>query len=93
MFNGARWENFTVDDGLAANTVWAIAAGPGNSIWFGTPEGITVYNGTSWRSFSTDSGLAAKEVRTLGVAPDGRLWIGTSGGLSIVDPDSAQLYR
>ncbi len=91
--NGARWEEFTVDDGLAGNVVWDIAAGPGNGIWFATSDGISFYNGTSWRSFETTDGLAANEVHTLGVGPDRRLWVGTAGGLSIVDPEDAQLYR
>ncbi len=93
MFNGARWEEFKVDDGLAGNVVWDIAAGPGNGIWFATSDGISFYNGIFWRSFETTEGLAANEVHTLGVGPDGRLWVGTAGGLSIVDPEDAQIYR
>jgi len=84
---------YTAADGLASNTVTAIAVAPdggapGGAVWFGTWEdGVSRYDGASWRTFTTADGLASNRVQAIVTAPDGgapggAIWFGTDAGVS-----------
>ncbi|HHH41425.1 MAG TPA: hypothetical protein ENK56_05415, partial [Chloroflexi bacterium] len=88
-----EWHTFTAQDGLAANTITAIAQAPDGSLWVGTPRGVSRYDGQAWETFteaSTDGGLPDDRVLTLLAGRDGSLWLGTeTGGLARYDPAGA----
>ena len=77
--------NFTTDDGLAHDMVYAINCDADDVMWFGTPRGISRYDRKAFVTYTTKDGLASNDVHAIQDAPDGVLWIGTSTGVSRYD--------
>ncbi|KAA3619935.1 MAG: response regulator [Calditrichaeota bacterium] len=86
-FDGEKIRNFTTDDGLSHNSVWAMVEGPLQNIWFGTNHGIDRFDGTRWANYRSRDGLVSEEVSIDCMLLDHRdnLWIGTNQGLSKYD--------
>jgi ligand-binding sensor domain-containing protein len=65
---GPQWRRFTIDDGLAANDVWAVLQAQDGALWFGTNGGgVSRFDGR-WTLFSvetTGGGLAGNQVRSI----------------------------
>ncbi len=80
-FDGERWRNFSVRDGLAGDIVFAIAESGDGALWFGTDRGLSRYDGSRWQRFGVDEGLPAPSVYAVAVAPNGEVWAGTRGGV------------
>ena len=77
---------FTTREGLLDNTVFALAAGPQNSIWIGTRNGINRYRPNpegagEFSTYGTKDGLSHSSVLALFVDREGSLWAGTKNGL------------
>jgi ligand-binding sensor domain-containing protein len=85
-FDGKKWTNFTVKDGLAGDIVYSIVQDATGAIWFGTSQGLTRYDGKSWRSLNAQTGLLDNNVYALAVAPNGDVWAGTRRGVARVMP-------
>jgi len=81
-FDGRRWRNYTVKDGLAGNLVYAIAQDEQGVLWFGTENGVSRYDGKAWRNFRRDDGLLDSNVYALAAAPGGSVWVGTKRGVA-----------
>jgi len=81
-FDGRKWTNFTVKDGLAGDIVYAIAQDAKGVFWFGTNAGITRYDGKTWTSLDTRTGLLDNNVYAIAVAPNGDIWAGTRRGVA-----------
>lgn len=99
-FDGTAWRRYTVADGLASNTVSAIAvetrSGADDVVWFGTNAGISRYDGTDWRTFAPPE---APDIDATDIAVDpqaGRVWFAGSGGdaasVAVYDGSSWQAY-
>jgi len=74
--------NFTTEDGLANNAVFAIHRHPEGVMWFGTEGGgVSAFDGVAWTSLDTRDGLAGNTVRSIHHDSDSTLWFGTDGGL------------
>jgi ligand-binding sensor domain-containing protein len=86
-WDGEGWTQYTSADGLAGDTVWAIAFDGVNRGWFGTNNGLSVFDGETWTTYTVEDGLVHNDVRALAIADDG-VWIGTWGGLSHLVFDS-----
>ena len=84
-----RFEHLSVDDGLAQESVLAMAQDADGFMWFGTQNGLSRFDGYRFVNFRNAVGdpttLASNWVRVLHVDPQGRLWIGTDGGLARYD--------
>ena len=90
-----RWDpadgtytRYTVDDGLADNSVYSIAVAPDGALWFGTGKGVSRFDGETWTTHTASDGLAGNDVLSIGVAPDGALWFGTGKGVSRFDGET-----
>jgi ligand-binding sensor domain-containing protein len=87
-----RFEHLSVDDGLAQESVLAIAQDRDGFMWFGTQSGLSRYDGYRFTNFRNVVGdptsLVNNWVRVLYVDRKGRLWIGTDGGLALYNPES-----
>ncbi|MES2149422.1 MAG: two-component regulator propeller domain-containing protein [Pseudomonadota bacterium] len=83
-WDGQRWTNYTVKDGLAGDIVYSIVQDAKGVLWFGTSAGLTRYDGKLWRSVDTRGGLLDNNVYALAVAPNGDLWAGTKRGVARV---------
>ncbi|MET0268381.1 MAG: two-component regulator propeller domain-containing protein, partial [Duganella sp.] len=84
-----RFEQFSVEHGLAQETVLAIAQDKQGFMWFGTQAGLTRFDGyrsiTFKSAVSDPRSLADNWVRVLHLDPSGQLWVGTDGGLDRYD--------
>lgn len=83
-FDGKKWTNFTVKDGLAGDIVYSIAQDAAGALWFGTSNGLTRYDGKTWRSVDKRTGLLDNNVYSVAVAPNGDIWAGTKRGVARV---------
>jgi ligand-binding sensor domain-containing protein len=77
-----RFENFTTDNGLPDNHVYAVLV-EGDRIWAGTDNGLGLYENGNWKTYTTKDGLAHRAVLSLALDKrTGDVWAGTMGGLS-----------
>lgn len=85
-----RFEHLSVEQGLAQESVLAVAQDAEGFMWFGSQAGLSRFDGyrvTTYRNVVSDSrSLVNNWVRVLHVDHSGRLWIGTDGGLDRYDP-------
>ncbi len=81
---GLSWLVYGTTDGLAANSIWALAITPSGEVWAGTTAGVSRWDGARWRSYSPGHGLGDEWVSALATDRQGRVWAGTyGGGLSV----------
>ncbi len=81
-FNGKKWINYTTQDGLAGNTINALALDPDGILWIATNNGVSRFDGESFKTFRTMDGLLSNSVFAVSVEADGTKWFGTYGGVS-----------
>ncbi len=92
-YDGNAFQNFTVEDGLSSNQVFAIAGDQKGNLWFGTQNGLTKYDRSQFEHIAlpyqdTTSGwigtvypvLNPNAVHSLVTDNENNLWIGTGGG-------------
>ena len=79
FYDGAEWATFSTADGLAGNTVQAIATDSTGRTWFGTDRGLSVWNGEQFFNIARDRGLPSDDISALAADGDA-MWIGTAGG-------------
>ncbi|MDX9991796.1 MAG: hypothetical protein RBS68_07060 [Anaerolineales bacterium] len=72
----SEWTHFTQQDGLASDSVLALAVHSTGDIWFGTTNGIARFDGKNWQTYQP--GLW---VTSAFVAADGSLWFGANGAI------------
>ena len=89
-FDGAKWTNYTVKDGLAGDIVYSIAQDAKGVLWFGTSAGLTRYDGKRWTSVDRRTGLLDNNVYALAVAPNGDIWAGTKRGVARISGSTAK---
>lgn len=89
-YDGKRWTNYTVKDGLAGDIVYSIAQDARGVLWFGTNAGLTRYDGKRWSSVDARTGLLDNNVYALAVAPNGDIWAGTKRGVARLGPTKAK---
>ena len=84
-----RWQEgqlrtWNENEGLASESVHAIARGSDGAIWAATSQGLARFDGQNWRPLGT-TGLA-----THGLAKDGagRVWVATNKGLRMLPADA-----
>lgn len=85
--SGARAERlpsriFTSADGLAADSVSAMAEDARGFLWVGTSTGLSRFDGYDFVSYGTADGLPHAAVSTILISRDGSVWVGTFGGLA-----------
>jgi ligand-binding sensor domain-containing protein len=77
-----NWKNFTTDDGLPSNKIYAVKI-DGDRVLAGTHGGLAVYENRKWKTYTTKDGLAHNGVVSVDVSKlTGDVWIGTMGGLT-----------
>jgi ligand-binding sensor domain-containing protein/signal transduction histidine kinase len=92
-----NFEQLSVKDGLAQETVTAIVQDQLGYMWFGSQHGLSRYDGyrvTVYRTIPNDPrSLADNWVQVLHVDKKNRLWVGTRGGLQRFDAASGDFTR
>jgi len=81
-YDGEKWTNFTVKDGLAGNIVYCIEQDSNGAFWFGTNHGVSRYDGQTWHNYGIEDGILAKDVYAITLSPDGEIWVGTRHGVT-----------
>jgi ligand-binding sensor domain-containing protein len=81
-YDGQRWHNYTVRDGLAGNIVYSIARDSDGTLWIGTNHGLSRFDGTSWHTYDRSSGLLDDNVYTIATTRAGDIWVGTKRGVT-----------
>ena len=79
-----QWTNYTVEDGLAGDIVYAIAQDPQGVFWFGTNRGISRFDGTHWQTYDQHQGMTNLDVYALAVTPAGQVWAGSKGAVVLL---------
>lgn len=81
VFDGAKWINYTVEDGLSGNIVYSLAKDSSGVLWIGTNNGLTRFDGENWTGYGRHSGFADLNVYAVAIAPNGDIWAGTKGSV------------
>ncbi len=81
-FDGQRWQNLTVSDGLAGDIVFAISEDTAGRLWFATDQGLSRFDGEDWLTIDHAAGLPAGPVYAVQVAPNGDVWAGSRGNVA-----------
>jgi hypothetical protein len=79
-----KWTQFTVNNGLGDNDIYALAVDKQNRVWVGhLNHGVSVWNGASWKNYDVASGPTGERIFDIAVNPkDGDVWIAHNFGLS-----------
>ena len=86
-FDGESWQRYRVQDGLAHNRVYDVAAAPDGSLWFATQGGVSRFHRDHWTTYRMADGLRYDAVYGILVAQDGEIWCSHGPGsyLSVFD--------
>jgi signal transduction histidine kinase/ligand-binding sensor domain-containing protein/DNA-binding response OmpR family regulator len=78
--NGAI-TTYTKDDGLAGNSVWAMARTADGTLWIATrPGGLSAWRDGRFRNYTPRDGLTHDGLVALLTDRDNNIWVGTDGG-------------
>tara|TARA_R110002049_G_scaffold993_1_gene7063 strand:+ start:26348 stop:30376 length:4029 start_codon:yes stop_codon:yes gene_type:complete len=84
------FQNYSVDDGLISNTIWAINQDSQGYMWFGTKNGLSRFDGYNFKSYQYSSSSISKQglknnfIHAILEYDDTTLWIGTTKGIYIL---------
>jgi ligand-binding sensor domain-containing protein/DNA-binding CsgD family transcriptional regulator len=83
------FEKYTIEDGLAHNSVQAILQDKHGFMWFGLPNGLNRFDGYEFKTISEITGVDIDEIRYVNCLMErsnGNLWIGTQKtGIFVLD--------
>ena len=84
------FRNFTTQDGLPGNFIFAIEEDRTDGLWIGTNNGLSLFDGKTFQNFSRINGLESKFIFSLEATKDHSLWIGGNKTLTriIIDPST-----
>ena len=92
-YNGEAFsaETYTQADGLAQNSVYAVALARDGAVWAGTLSGgVTRFKDGAFTTYT--NGLASNSVLAILEGSDGATWFGTASGLSVLSKDRWRTY-
>jgi ligand-binding sensor domain-containing protein len=86
-FDGKKWSNYTMSDGMPGNMVFMLHRDPKGTLWIGTNNGVALsppgkFDSKKLKVLTTRDGLYANIVFTMATAPDGSNWLGSYGGVT-----------
>jgi len=87
-FEGGKWSNYTMSDGLPGNLVFMLHRDLTGQLWIGTNNGIALLDknkkidGKKLKVLTTNDGLFANIAFSMATAGDGSKWIGSYGGVT-----------
>jgi ligand-binding sensor domain-containing protein len=85
-FDGQRWTQSTVADGLPGNHVFLLHIDPQGVLWAGTNNGLAKVVDGRFSVLTTHDGLFANTVFSMATTRDGTRWIGSFGGVAKIKP-------
>ena len=90
QFDGEKFIQFLIKDGLSDSQVRTIYCDKSGKIWIGfngnRNSGLTVYDGNSFKTYSVEDGLCNKRIRAIFEDKNGNFWLGAGlGNLCVFD--------
>lgn len=80
------YRNYTVEDGLASSTVYAVHQDRSGFLWFSTESGVSKFDGIFFKNYGRAQGLGDNEIFNVYEDSSGRLWfLPFNGRLSFYD--------
>ena len=70
---------YSVDSGLASNSVFSIAEGHDGTMWFAASGGLKSLAGDHWKSYTLPDETGSLNIRSIFEDSENVLWIATSG--------------
>jgi ligand-binding sensor domain-containing protein/serine phosphatase RsbU (regulator of sigma subunit) len=104
---GNAFRTFTVEDGLADNSILSMLEDRNGNLWFGGLGGVSCYDnqqevgqqdgdrqdiGQTFANFSTQNGLVGNTIKAMLEDRDGNLWFGTNAGVSRYDGNTFHTF-
>jgi ligand-binding sensor domain-containing protein/signal transduction histidine kinase len=81
------------EDGLAQNSVYAVALARDGAVWAGTLSGgVSRLSGGKFTTYTTANGLASNTVSSILETADGTMWFATPNGLSALSNGGWRVY-
>ncbi len=80
-WDGSSFTTYTVAQGLASNSVESILE-TDRGMWFGTPNGLSLFSGGGWQTYRARDGLPSANVNCLIEDKKRTVWAGTDAGLA-----------
>jgi len=81
-FDGKKWRNFTMSDGLPGNHIFSLHKDQAGKLWIGTNNGLATLEGDKFKTLTTADGLFSNTIFSIATAPDGSKWLGSFGGVT-----------
>ena len=81
-FDGKKWRNYTMADGLPGNHIFALHQNPAGQLWIGTNNGLARFDGDKFKVLTTADGLFSNTIFSMATGPDGSKWLGSFGGVT-----------
>lgn len=75
-----NFKNYTVNDGLVANSIRRIMQDETGFLWIATWEGLSKYDGNKFTNYNTANGLSHNMVNDFYESGNGKLYVATNGG-------------
>lgn len=85
-FDGQKWTQYTVTEGLPGNHVFMLYNDPKGQMWVGTNNGLAKMSDGKFTTLKTEDGLFNNVVFSMTTTPDGTLWVGSYGGVARIKP-------
>lgn len=82
-----KFTSYTVNEGLADNSIGPIVEDASGNIWIGTGGGLARFANGSFQTLTTDNGLSSNLIQTLSARPDGTILVGTPAGIQSLSGD------
>jgi signal transduction histidine kinase len=95
-FGGGSVETktFTVADGLAQNSVYAVHRARDGTVWAGTLSGgVSEHRNGHFTTYTVASGLTSNTVAAIAESADGTMWFATPNGVSALSRGRWQVFR
>jgi ligand-binding sensor domain-containing protein len=86
-FDGNKWRNYTMADGLPGNLIFMLNRDTSGKLWIGTNNGVAVLEGdkvaaNKIKLMTTKDGLFSNTVFSMATGEDGSKWLGSFGGVT-----------
>lgn len=81
-YDGKRWTQYTVAEGLPGNHVFMLHIDAAGQLWVGTNNGLATLKDGRFEVLTIEDGLFSNSVFSMATARDGSLWVGSYGGVA-----------
>jgi ligand-binding sensor domain-containing protein len=92
-FDGEKFKNYTIENGLSDNMVRCLFQDQRGHIWIGTNGnrngGLDKFDGNKFQNFNESNGLCSNNVCIIYQSKDGTMWFGSDrGGLCYIENEA-----